>query len=164
MQQSPDMCGPAALRSVLLYWGKDVPEAEIARLASFNHEDGTHPSGMAAAARSLGFNALILKDTKLSFVRNQVKKKIPVIVDWFSVDEGHYSVVIGFNKDSVKIMDPEFGKYRILEIDAFQRTWFDFDDSVNHDGLTKRLAIFVWPSHVTLAPGKATRDSDSYCV
>ena len=40
--------------------------------------------------------------------------------------DGHYSVVVGLDKDNIYLQDPEIGKLRTLERSDFMKVWFDF--------------------------------------
>jgi len=73
-----------------------------------------------------------------------LERKIPVIVDWFSVDEGHYSAVVGINNKNIYLQDPELGKVRKLKINDFKRIWFDFPGEFlrsKKDIIIRRLII-----------------------
>lgn len=51
---------------------------------------------------------------------------MPVIVNWFSTNEGHYSVVVGVDDARVVLADPETGKRRSFDHETLMRVWFDF--------------------------------------
>jgi len=146
LDQTTGMCGPASLRAVLLYFGVDKTEAEIAKLAGSNPDEGTPPEGLVRAAKALGFNAHTKSGATLDDIREWLGKGTPVIVDWFSVDEGHYSVVKSIEDNKVFLMDPEIGSERSLDIDTFKRVWFDFmGSSEKHEGFAERQIVVVYP-------------------
>jgi predicted double-glycine peptidase len=62
----------------------------------------------------------------VSDLQKLLKKGIPAIVDWFSTDEGHYSVAVGVDKSNIYLQDPELGRIRKMKREDFQRVWFDF--------------------------------------
>ena len=61
-----------------------------------------------------------------------MQKKIPVIVDWFSTDEGHYSSVVDINQENIYLQDSELRGIRTMKIKTFRRVWFDFSGDVLH--------------------------------
>ena len=55
------------------------------------------------------------------------KEKLPVIINWFDVDDGHYSVVVDIDKKNIITVDPIDGKpERRLDRKTFPNMWFDF--------------------------------------
>lgn len=84
----------------------------------------------------------------LDQLKQLVEQGVPVIVDWFSVDDGHYAVVVGIDDEGVRLMDPELGKDRVIDAESFQRRWFDFNDLDTYTGLIRRQAIVVLPPGV----------------
>ncbi len=126
-KQSKGFCGPASLKMVLKYFGMNHSEKELAKLSGCKISMGVEAEGLLKAAKKLGFNGLIKDYAEIKDIRNYViKKKMPVIVDWFSTDEGHYSVVVDIDKKHIYLMDPEIKKMRRLKLDTFKRVWFDF--------------------------------------
>lgn len=61
-------------------------------------------------------------------IKKWLDKKVPPIVDWFSQDEGHYSVVVGLDDQKIYLRDPELTRRRELKRENFKRVWFDFPD------------------------------------
>lgn len=135
-QKQSSTCGPAALRILLSYFGIDKSEAYLSRLCKTTEKFGTHPKMLVSALRKSGFK------TKsgswgnkkscwkiLSYWIN--KRELPVIVDWFSQTDGHYSVVIRLTKTRIWLADPEprpkKERVRKLHWDDFFRVWFDFE-------------------------------------
>ena len=125
-RQTPGLCGPASLKMVLDYYGVSVSEAEIAKLSGASKEKGVSAEGLIRAAKSLGFRAFSKKNSTFKDIRNFIRKKMPVIVDWFLEDEGHYSVVVDIDKRNIVLMDPSLKGMRKMPQEVFLRTWFDF--------------------------------------
>ena len=147
VDQTPGFCGPAALRAVLAFYGRDVSEDKLAQLAKSNRKDGTEPEGLVRAAKALGFQAQAKEDASVADLQSWLDHGIPVIVDWFSTDEGHYSVLTAIRDGKVFMKDPELGSEREMELDKFERVWFDFEgDTDKHEGLVQRQMIVVYPS------------------
>lgn len=126
-RQKPGFCGPAALKMVLDYYGISKSEKELAALSGATPTKGVGVQGLLKAAKKFGLRGLVKDFSEIRDIRGYVlKKKIPVIVDWWSVDEGHYSVVVDINKENIYLQDPEWGRVRAMKIQTFKRVWFDF--------------------------------------
>jgi predicted double-glycine peptidase len=131
-----DMCGPASLKIVLEYYGVDKSEDELAQLCKAKKGLGTDDRGIKAAAEKLGFKVKIKNNSSFKDIENWLKKGVPVIVDWFTrgrndypkseTADGHYSVVIGLDDESIYLQDPEIGKIRKIKRHDFMQVWFDF--------------------------------------
>ncbi len=120
-QSTEYTCGPSALQAVLRYWGKDIAEDEIARLAGTTSEVGTFPEDLARSAQALGFKAEVREGLTLDDVQKFTSAGHPMIAlaqVWLSAkgmgtrsvedewDSGHYIVVLGVDKDYVYFQDP----------------------------------------------------------
>lgn len=120
-QSTEYTCGPSALQAVLRYWGKDVEEEELARLAGTTSEVGTFPEDLARSARALGFKADVKHGLSLDEVQKFTAAGHPMIAlaqVWLSArsngsqsvedlwDNGHYIVVLGVDKNYVYFQDP----------------------------------------------------------
>ncbi len=153
-RQTPGLCGPASLKMVLDYYGVSVSEQELARLSVSSGEKGTSVSGLVKAAKHFGFKAFLKKNSSLKDLEYFVNKKIPVIVDWFNEDDGHYSVVVDINKKEDVLMDPALRKIliyirrKVFSRETFLRIWFDFPgDHINSPkDLVLRLMLVVTPT------------------
>ncbi len=87
-----------------------------------------------------------LKDmADFSDIRAYLNKEIPVIVDWFSKDEGHYSVVMGIDEENIYLQNPEIGGIQELSLKTFKRIWFDFPGAFikSKDDLILRRIIVI---------------------
>lgn len=130
------MCGPASLKMVLAYYGVEKDEEEIALQCGRDPDLDTDDEGIKKAAESYGFKVEIQNEASFEDVQGWLDKKVPVIVNWFSrgradysdseVADGHYSVVVGLDKENIYLQDPEIGELRIFTRDDFMRVWFDF--------------------------------------
>lgn len=126
-RQSSGYCGPACLKMVLEYYGIKKSESELAKLSGCTSHKGVGVEGLLKAAKALGFKSSFKDFSDIQDIRKYViDKKIPVIVDWFSTDDGHYSVVVGIDKNNIYLQDPELGGLRTIDIPTFKRIWFDF--------------------------------------
>ncbi|MEK7555074.1 MAG: cysteine peptidase family C39 domain-containing protein [Patescibacteria group bacterium] len=147
-RQSANLCGPAALKIVLGYYGVTVSEKKLAKLARSDNW-GTRAEHLVATAKKLGFNAHIKNFADLSDIRTYVKRGIPVIVDWFSGDDGHYSPVAGIDAKYIYLQDSELGRIRHIDLKTFKRVWFDFtgDFLKKKSDIVLRSMIVVFPKN-----------------
>lgn len=129
-QTRSGFCGPSSLKMVLDYFGVKKSEKELVKLSGATKEKGAETKSLLKAARRLGFKGFVKDFSEISDIKKYVvQKKIPVIVDWFSGDEGHYSAVVGLNNKNIYLQDPELGGIRKIDIKTFKRIWFDFPGS-----------------------------------
>lgn len=150
------MCGPASLKMVLAYYGVDKSEAELSILCGTDPDLGTTDEGLKQAAESLGFAIEIHNNATFDDIQAWLDKKVPVIVNWFTrgrvdypesdVPDGHLSVVVGLDDNSIYLQDPEIGKLRTIDRDDFMRVWFDFKPAfiVSWDDMIIRQLIAVY--------------------
>tara|TARA_Y100000034_G_C6619179_1_gene269908 strand:- start:85 stop:528 length:444 start_codon:yes stop_codon:yes gene_type:complete len=125
-KQSEGYCGPASLKMVLSIYGINKSENELAKLTKTSRKKGCDEKDIVKVAKKLGLKGYVKKNSSIFEIKKLVNKGIPVIVDWFSPEEaGHYSVVVGFEKDKILIADPHFGKVKKYRIDWFEERWFD---------------------------------------
>lgn len=147
--QTPGLCGASALRSILSYWGKEFSEQELAEKSNSSVEDGVEAPGLLEAAGLVGFKGFYHDDADLDDLRYFVDLGIPVIVDWWSTDSGHYSVVVGVDDDYVYMVDPNKDKhYSRIPLEKFKQNWFDFEDLDETRGLSRRRLIVVTPEKI----------------
>lgn len=125
-RQSPAHCGPASLQMILDFYGREESEYSIARRAKTTMEKGTSPSNLASAAKHFGLVGNWMSYGTVRDLKKYVDAGVPVIVNWFSVNEGHYSVVVGVDDNKIVIADPETATKRKFSHDDFTRIWFDF--------------------------------------
>lgn len=98
-QEHDGFCGPAALRIVLATYGTNVSEKTLGRRCKNNPITGTSGENMVKAARSYGYEAFLRDSCSWADLKSEIKLN-PVILNWFSNGEGHYSVGIEINNPS----------------------------------------------------------------
>ncbi len=150
-----DMCGPAALKIVLDYYGVHKTEKELAELAGLVPGLGVDDESIAKAAKLLGFNVEIKNESSFEDIEKWLSRGVPVIVDWFTrgrqdyndseVADGHYSVVIGLDDEYIYLQDPETGGERKIGRENFMKVWFDFaGEYIKPDELVTRQLIAIY--------------------
>ena len=126
-RQKPGYCGPASLKMLLGFFGVKITEKKLVEISGCSKTRGIKAEGLVRAARKLGFHANIKDFSDLKDINEWVnRKKIPVIVDWFAFEGGHYSVVSGIDKENIYLADPSLGHCRAMKLTTFKRLWFDF--------------------------------------
>ncbi|MDP3901933.1 MAG: cysteine peptidase family C39 domain-containing protein [bacterium] len=135
-QKHASTCGPAALRTLLSSFGISKTERSLSRLCRTSARYGTNPNDIIAGLKKLGFVTKTgMWGGKEKCWRNINywinKRGLPVLVDWFSGTDGHYSVAVRIDRRCIWIADPAIyrKKERIRKIDwnDFFRMWFDFE-------------------------------------
>ncbi|PJB42522.1 MAG: hypothetical protein CO108_11495 [Deltaproteobacteria bacterium CG_4_9_14_3_um_filter_63_12] len=147
-RQRPGYCGPASLKMVLDFYGVRVSEKRLVELSGCTRSAGVSADGLLMAAATFGFGGAIKDNCELRDLRHHVQKRnTPVIVDWFDFDGGHYSVVIGIDRENVYLQDPGLGHRRALKLRTFKRLWFDFpgDFVQDKDDLIVRRMLVIRP-------------------
>jgi ABC-type bacteriocin/lantibiotic exporter with double-glycine peptidase domain len=119
-------CGPACLKMVLHYYGIKVTEASLAKQMKTSAAFGTSAQKMVEVAKKYKLKGYIQDLASIKDLRKLLKKGIPVIIDWFKVDDGHYSVVTDIDQENIYLQDPALGYLRGMDINFFKRVWFDF--------------------------------------
>jgi len=103
VKQKYQLCGPAALTSVLTYYGSQTNQEEIARIVYTPELNGSLISDMKHYAVEKGFSA-VTKNGDLQALTALIDENKPVIL---LVDRGklgvplqHYYVVYGYNPEN----------------------------------------------------------------
>jgi len=127
-KQSEGFCGPASLKMVLSYYGTEKTEDELADLMGATREYGCDPIDIVSAAEKVGFSAQYKERSSIEEITSFIDQKIPVIVQWFSPEEnGHYSVISGYEGDNLVMVDPLTGSFRKIASQDFLNRWFELD-------------------------------------
>ena len=146
-RQRTNYCGPASLKMVLEYYGIKKTEHQLVRLTKAHKTKGIEAEGMLRAARKLKLTGFIKDFSTLKDLNREViKNKRPVIVGWFSEDDGHYSIVVDIDKENIHMQDPDLGQVRAMRLDLFYRLWFDFpgDYIVSRNKITVRRMLVLY--------------------
>lgn len=149
-RQKPGYCGPSCLKMVLEFFGKSLSEDEIARRCGATQEHGVEAAGLMDAARTWGFSATKKDHATFADISVFLERGVPVIVDWFAQDDGHYCVVVGLDSANIYLQDPELGELRTIDRETFFRVWFDFPGNFireNRDLILRRMLVIEPKNH-----------------
>jgi len=149
-------CGPASIKMILEYYGIEKSEEELGILCHKTAGLGVSDLDIKRAVESFGFKAEIKNFATYEDVKFWLDKDVPLIVDWFTrgrnemgdgdMADGHYSVIIGLDEQSIYLQDPEIGRIRKILKKDFLRVWFDFlpDHIEKWEDLVIRQIIAVY--------------------
>ncbi len=124
-QEKLDSCGTACLKIILDYYGIKKSERSLAKLCKTTKK-GTKAEDLIKAAKRFKLTGFIKENSNISELKKYVHQKIPVIVDWFLEDDGHYAIVAKIDQRNIYLQDPSIGKIRKIKLKKFNRIWFDF--------------------------------------
>lgn len=131
-QQTDHTCGPASVRMVLKYFGKDISEKDIAkkcRTFFFGTLHWTFASGYRYYIEQIGKRSEMIEDISYEEIKKSLERENPVIFLFATIDEFHppkqtlhFAVIIGIDEveKKVTIANP-FG--RIEKMDILE--WWD---------------------------------------
>ena len=135
-------CGAQALQSVFAYYGIDMREEEIIKIAKTNKK-GTHPLPMKKVAESHGFKT-DFKAMTVKELKQYIKRKIPVIlliqawpekkkVNWQKEWRyGHYAVAIGYDWKKLIFEDPASIFRTYLSYKELEDRWHDMGGKIKY--------------------------------
>lgn len=131
-------CGAKVTQAVLAYYGLDVSEIEIMRLAKTSKKTGTSIKHMLSVFEEYGLKYRVSKLT-IKQIKKYLDKKIPVILvlqawthkkkinwkkDWV---DGHYVVAIGYDSNKIYFEDPASVLRTYLSYKELEKRWHDKD-------------------------------------
>ena len=108
-------CGPACLRMIAKYYGKNISLTAI-REKSYLTKEGVSLIGLSNAAENFGLKSL---GSKLSVQDLYKKAPLPCILHF---NENHFVVLYKVKKNLFYIADPSKGKY-VLSIEQLSEKW-----------------------------------------
>lgn len=131
-------CGPAALVTLLSYYGRIGEELTIAGEAGCTPEKGTNPENMAAWLEDHGFQVTLGEHGSLDLLRDNLERGVPTLVEWIDYG-GHWVLVVGYDTrgtdtpkdDVIYFADPADGhdgnRDGLTSFNAarFDSMWFD---------------------------------------
>jgi ABC-type bacteriocin/lantibiotic exporter with double-glycine peptidase domain len=129
--QSKYQCGPAALASVLNYYGCRVNQGTIVEAIYKKRLKGTLSIDMTLFARRMGFDARAYRGS-LTDLKGHILKDRPLIVfqdlGYPLLPIRHFSVVIGYD-DAEGILVLHSGKRinKVISYERFLRSWAEME-------------------------------------
>ncbi|MFZ4546560.1 MAG: C39 family peptidase [Bacteroidales bacterium] len=148
-------CGPAAVLSLLKFYGKEGDEMSIASEMGTSSTIGTNPDQMTAWLNNNGFVASWHQEGSLEMLQENLKNNIPTLVEW-SDWGGHWVLVIGNDiRDPKNVMDDVIifaDPYDYHDDNPDGITWFNAQrfyymwyDALLFGSLKKRIYISAKP-------------------
>lgn len=105
--QNEYMCGPAALASVIGYWGGKAGMKDVAKEVYEEKLKGTLPLDLFLYAKEKGFDAVYYKGS-LADLKEKIDGGTPLILflnlGYETYPVGHYIVVVGYSERSMAVM------------------------------------------------------------
>lgn len=138
-------CGAKALQAVLGYYGTDINEDKIIKIAGTT-KSGTSIKGIIKTLKKFGLKYdTYSMDVKT--IKKYIDKKIPVLLDvqaWpqrkntnlkKSWNDGHYVVAIGYDRKKIFFEDPSSIFRTYLNLKEFESRWHGMDSKIKYTHL-----------------------------
>jgi len=130
-------CGANALQSILIYYGFDIREGKIIKMAKTNKE-GTKPEEILKVLKKFKLKAKLISPISLGDLKKFLDRGWPVIIalqawvnrakdyskDW---SDGHYAVAVGYNNKKIYFEDPASINRTYLSYKELLERWHDCD-------------------------------------
>ncbi len=138
-QDTEFSCGPTVMQMVFRFYGKVFSEETLTKRLKTSEKTGTGHKHMIDLARAEGFYVYVNNESSTEEIKLFLDKNIPVIVHFIEPDsdDGHYSVVVGFNDNNIILDDPWNGEGFGMNIKDFEKRWF------SEDGKNKKWIMVV---------------------
>jgi predicted double-glycine peptidase len=150
-------CGPAALLSILTYWGvSDESESELYEALGTTEDHGTHPKKIVEVAQKYKLTARMQENTTFLELKQALKEGATIILDiqawredpkvpWHQVwDDGHYVNLIALDNQFVYLMDPSTASgYTYIPIGEFFERWHDYEIENGKRRNYHRMMIYI---------------------
>jgi predicted double-glycine peptidase len=169
-------CGVSALQSLLLYYGEEYGERELAGMIGATPHRGTsYRSIMRFANQKFSdplkrnFQMQIKTHMTLDDLRQLIDRGKPTIVlmqawgnpgvNWKTEwNEGHYAVAVGYDENNIYFMDPTvLGHYAYVPIEEFLDRWHDKDPITGEKLIRSGLVIGNDNKIPSYQPGRIKR-------
>jgi uncharacterized protein YvpB len=124
-------CGPAVIEMLLGFSGVKATQKELAKTGktkSYRAKvPGTMHNGLIKIARKYGFYCYVHESSSLHLLKHFIIDGYPVVVNYTnpSNNEGHYSVVTGFDEKDIIMNDPWEGENFKIKKEEFLKRWLD---------------------------------------
>lgn len=127
VRQKDKFCGPAAMASVMNFYGQNVSQDQIAKEVYSPELKGALISDMENFARGMGYNASTTngdENTLISLVDEGIPSIILVDLGIWVVSVPHYYVVYGYNKSNETfIINTGFTRNKEIKFKDLDKEW-----------------------------------------
>ncbi|MGB7293720.1 MAG: C39 family peptidase [Thermodesulfobacteriota bacterium] len=127
VRQRDKFCGPAAMASVMNFYGQNVSQDEIAKEVYSPELKGALISDMENFAREMGYNASTVngdENTLISLVDEGIPSIILVDLGIWVVSVPHYYVVYGYNESKETfIINTGFTSSKEINFKDLDKEW-----------------------------------------
>lgn len=125
IRQGTNFCGPAALVSVMSYYGETIDQHTIGKATYDVKLKGCLISDLENFARSRGFDTITDHGT-VGQIKDFLRRKKPVIVlvdlGWWFVSRPHYLVIIGYTDEGF-VAHSGYEASQLYEYEKFTKLW-----------------------------------------
>lgn len=119
------MCGPAALSSVLSYYGKTLSQEQIAEVVFDKRLKGSLITDLKKYSEDLGFKTEF-STGDVSVIKKLIDQNRPVIVlvdiGFFIFSKPHYLVIFGYDEEGF-ICHTGFKASQKIKFSRFEKIW-----------------------------------------
>lgn len=142
-------CGAKVVQGILNYFNIDIREDLLIEKCKTNKDFGTNIENIVSVIKEYGIQCFVKEKTNIEEIKKNIDKKLPVIVDfqaWANLNDyesswenGHYSIIIGYDKKNFYFRDPASFNTCYLSFKEFLKRWHDKDENKIYNN----LAIFI---------------------
>ena len=131
VKQKGFFCGPAAMASVMKFYGRNTSQEEIAKVVYTPKLKGALISDMENYAREMGYKAET-KNGDLKMLMSLIDEGTPAItlvdIGKWIISQPHYYVVYGYNKSrNVFFLHTGFAKDQEISFSSLDKEWEKMD-------------------------------------
>jgi hypothetical protein len=158
--QLPSYCGPASASMLLSFFGYDIPQETIGKIAGTKAKQGTGPRKLIQAVkRETGNNikGVLISYDEIVNLKSELKTWLSegaLAVLWFnkpaifrsSKGRGHYVLCVGIEEDELIILDPSKATAGVYMIDyrLFEEAMSKYDKKRGYIIFAKRGTSAYW--------------------
>ena len=143
-------CGTTAAHMILSFYGHDMHENKIMKMAGGSKEIGVPIEGIKKVLKNFGISFTEDFNISMDDLRKNIDKGCPTLLmiqawtrednpDWTNEwEQGHYTVCIGYDEDRLVFADPANINKVWLNDGALSSRWHGWDDKgkkIGHWGL-----------------------------
>jgi len=125
IRQDTNLCGPAALASVMSYYGDTIDQQAIGTATYDAKLQGSLISDLENFARSKGFETTADRGS-VERIKGFLRQKKPVIIlvdlGWWFVSRPHYLVIIGYTEEGF-IAHSGYESSKLYDYAKFTKLW-----------------------------------------